>query len=61
MTQSQCVQLCCSSHIQVSTAVTLKNAVLWDVTPADVSDERIAFYHHEGDQNRRASNNVSSN
>jgi hypothetical protein len=43
----------------------MKNAVLWDVTPCDSrKNQRIGGtyrLHHQGDMNRRASNNINSN
>jgi hypothetical protein len=43
----------------------MKNAIFWDVTPC--SSRKIRHFggtyrlHHQGDNNRRARNNVSSN
>jgi hypothetical protein len=46
-------------------AVTMKNAVFWDVTPCgSCKNKRIGGtfrLHHQGDKNWRARNNVNSN
>jgi hypothetical protein len=46
-------------------AVTKKNAVFWDVTPCGSCKNRHLGgkygLHHQGEINRRARNNVSSN
>jgi hypothetical protein len=53
-----------SERFEVFTAVTMKNAVFWDVTPCDSCKSRrfggTYRFHHQGDKNRR-SRNVSSN
>jgi hypothetical protein len=47
------------------TAVTIENAIFWDVTPRDTCKNRCfgGTYrlHYQGDKNRRAGNNVSRN
>jgi hypothetical protein len=46
-------------------AVTMKNAVIWDVTPCDFcKNQRFGVTYrlnHQGDKDRRARNNVISN
>jgi hypothetical protein len=45
-------------------AVTMQNAVLWDVTPCGSCKNRrfggMERLYHQGDKNQRARNNVSS-
>jgi hypothetical protein len=52
-------------RFEVSTAVTMKNGVLWDVTPYGSSKNRrfgrTYRHHHQVDKNRQDRNNVSSN
>jgi hypothetical protein len=46
------------------TAVTMKNAVFWDVIPCGSCKSRRfggMYLHHQGDTNRRARNNVGKN
>jgi hypothetical protein len=54
-----------SVRFEVSTLVTMKNAIFWDVTPCGPSKNRhfggTYCLHHQGDKNRQARNNVSSN
>jgi hypothetical protein len=51
-----------TSHEQ---EVAVKNAVFWDVTACGSCKKRLFrgtyHLHHQGDKNRRARNNVSSN
>jgi hypothetical protein len=45
-------------------AVTMNNAVFWDVTPCGSYKNRClggTYHHHHGNKNRRVRNNVSSN
>jgi hypothetical protein len=46
-------------------AVTMKNAVFWDVTPyGSCKNRRFAgtyHFHHHGESNQQTGNNVSSN
>jgi hypothetical protein len=50
---------------EVSTAGTMKNAVFWGVTPCGSCKNRrfggTYRLHYQGDENRPARNNVSSN
>jgi hypothetical protein len=54
-----------NSEFEVFTSVTIKKAVFWDVTPCVSCKNRlfggVYRFRHQGDKNRRASNNVSSN
>jgi hypothetical protein len=55
----------CYVRFEVFTAVTMKNVVFWDVTPSGSCENRrfgeSYQLRHQGDKNRRARNNVSSN
>jgi hypothetical protein len=55
----------CPFRFDVYTALSMKNAVFWDVMPCGFRENRgfVRTYrlHHQGDKNRRARNNVSSN
>jgi hypothetical protein len=46
-------------------AMTMKNAVFWDVAPCDSCKNRVfgGTYrlHHQGERNQLATNNVNSN
>jgi hypothetical protein len=52
-------------RFEVFRAVTMKNAVFWDVTPCgSFKNRRLGGtyrLHHLGDKNRRGMNNVRSN
>jgi hypothetical protein len=52
-------------EFEVFTAMTMKNAVFWDVTPRDTCKKRSSGgssrLHHHGGKNQRARNNVSPN
>jgi hypothetical protein len=52
-------------RFEVVMAVTMKNAVFWDVKPyGSCKDRRFGEtyrIHHQGEKNQRTSNNVSSN
>jgi hypothetical protein len=52
-------------RFEVFTAVTMKNVVFWDATPCGSCNNRrfggTQRLHHQGDKNRRTSNNVSRN
>jgi hypothetical protein len=52
-------------RFEVFTEVTMKNAVFWHVIPCGSCKNRsfggMYSLHHQGDQNRQARNNVSSN
>jgi hypothetical protein len=52
-------------RIEVFSAVTMENAVLWDVKQSgSCMNRRVTGtyrLHHQGDKNRRAKNSVSSN
>jgi hypothetical protein len=52
-------------RFEVFTAVTMKNAVFWDVTPCGSCNNRrfgrTQHLHHPGDKNRRARKNVNRN
>jgi hypothetical protein len=52
-------------RLEVITALTMKNAVLWDETPCGFCKNRrfggTYRLHHHTDNNQRARNNVSSN
>jgi hypothetical protein len=51
-------------RFEVFTAVAMRNAVFWDVTPCGSCKNRrlggTQRLHHQGDKNRRTRNNVSS-
>jgi hypothetical protein len=52
-------------RFEIFTAVTMKTAVFWDVTPCDsYKNGRLGGMfraNHQGEENRRARNNVGSN
>jgi hypothetical protein len=54
-----------SVKFEVFTVVTMKNAVFWDVTPCGSCKNQCfretCHLHHQGDKNRQARYNVSSN
>jgi hypothetical protein len=55
----------CYVRFEVFTAVAMKNTDVWDVTPCGSrKNQRFGGtfrFHHQGDKNRRARNNVSIN
>jgi hypothetical protein len=63
--ENKYVQLCLSCKIGDFTAVTMKNAVFWDVTPCGYCKNRCLRrtyrFHRQGDKNLWTRNNVSSN
>jgi hypothetical protein len=52
------------ARFEVFTAVTMKNAIFWDVTSCGFCENwcfgGMYHLHHQGDKNLRARNNVSS-
>jgi hypothetical protein len=54
-----------NARFEISAAVNMKNAVFWDVTPCGSSKKRYLKgtyrFHHQGDKNQWARNNIRTN